>query len=414
MRIGVNLFMLQPHVGGIAHYVMSLLRAWPRFAEKDELVLYSFSHNDRMLRELPENARRREVRLNAQEEIPSCLDDIDVYFCPFGSLYPRPVRIPSVVTIVDIQERFFPGFFSNTDVASRLHHYDGSLCMADRAITISAFSRRTLEQVLHIPGHKIDVVHLCVDHLPEHDTAPDIMPREWDHRFVFFPANDWPHKNHSSLIHALALLKKQGVGAPCIMTGTQQNRWPDIQHNIERAGLKDDVQHLGQVNRAEMAWLFRHARVLAFPSLFEGFGIPVVEAMQCGLPVACSHATSLPEVAGKAALYFHPLKVPEIAKQLEQLLHNDDLRNECIQTGHEQQQQFSEEQLVKRHQDVFRHAQQQYTPLKYPVHYAWARWRRAFPRKRLPAAQRKRAQAMLHEQYGPDINTMLNALQDKV
>ncbi|NCC53112.1 MAG: glycosyltransferase family 1 protein [Spartobacteria bacterium] len=403
MRIGINLYMLQPHVGGIGNYVLSLLRAWPKFEPEDQLVPFSFAENDELLRELPDEARRHEIRLESQEQILDHADAFDVYFCPFGALYPRPIRKPAVTTLVDIQERFFPGFFKPADIASRLHHYDGSLLMSDQVVTISEFSRQSMIRVLKMPPAKLDVIHLCTDDLPEQMKRPD-LPANWDNAFMFFPANDWRHKNHDRLIDAIHLLKQRCVEVRCVLTGTQDTVYPSLAKKLDELNLHDTVRHLGRVSRPEMAWLFRNARMLVFPSLFEGFGIPLVEAMQCHLPIACSDIGSLPEVAGLAAVYFDPYEPGEMAEVIRHVWEDEKLRINLIAAGSKRSKLFTEQKLVEKHHAAFHKARGHYHPLKYPVNRLRERWRQAFPRQAIPARQLRRAAVMLHEHAATGIN----------
>ena len=403
MRIGINLYMLQSHVGGIGNYVLSLLRAWPEYETEDILIPFTFDVNDELLSELPAATRAHEIHLETQEQILNHRDKFDVYFCPFGALYPRPFNKPSVITLVDIQERFFPHFFKPADIASRLYHYDGSLLMSDQIITISEFSRQSMIRVLKVSPDKLDVIHLCTDELPNQTQRPPI-PEGWDHGFVFFPANDWAHKNHDRLITALHLLKQRGLNIRCVLTGTQNNIYPTLAKKIQELNLGNEFCHLGRVTRQEIAWLFHHARMLVFPSLFEGFGIPLVEAMECNLPIACSDTSSLPEVAGLAAIYFDPYQPREIAEVIEHIWEKEELRSKLIERGQKRCMLFSEQKLVEKHHAAFHKARSHYSPMTYQINRLTARWRRAFPRQKIPAQQLQRAAVMLHEHSATGIN----------
>jgi len=403
MRIGINLYMLQPHVGGIGNYVLSLLRAWPEYETVDTLIPFTFDVNDKLLSELPAQARTHEIRLETQEQILEHRDKFDVYFCPFGALYPRPVNKPAVITLVDIQERFFPGFFTQEVIASRLHHYDGSLSMSDQVITISEFSRQSMIRVLKMAPDKLDVIPLCTDELPTQTQRPAI-PEGWDHAFVFFPANDWAHKNHKRLIAAIHLLKQRGLNIRCVLTGTKNNIYPSLEREIQSQGLENKFCHLGRVTRSEMAWLFHHARMLVFPSLFEGFGIPLVEAMQCNLPIACSDTSSLPEVGGLAAVYFDPYLPEEIAEVIQHVWEDEALRSKLIEIGQKRCMLFSEQKLVEKHHIAFHKARSNYSPMTYQINRIADRWRNAFPRQKIPAQQLQRASVMLHEHSATGIN----------
>ena len=164
MRIGINLFHLLPENGGVAQYVLTLLQHWPRVFPQDQLVLFCFPRNAAALAAVPAVHERR--LLADQDEIPSALSGIDLFFCPFNALYPRPLPLPSVVTMVDLQERFFPEFFSPEDRRMRFQHYDWSVAMADQVVTISDFSKESLVRLLGAAPDRIARIHLCPAELP--------------------------------------------------------------------------------------------------------------------------------------------------------------------------------------------------------------------------------------------------------
>ena len=360
LNIGLNLYMLQPHVGGIANYAQTLLREWHACYPEDTLVPFTFDHNEELMSELPPSVRRAEIRVKVQEQILCHAGSLDVYFCPFGGLYPRPFPRPSVVTIVDMQERFFPEFFTEQELRNRLYHFDGSLNSADMVATISNFSRQSMLDILDAPPGKVRAIHLCPDALPAEDRRPE-LPQNWPADFAFYPAQDWPHKNHARLLEALSLLKnREGRRIPCVFTGGWQ-QGGRVEGLMKDKGLQGQAIHLGRVSRPELAWLYRHARLLVFPSLFEGFGIPIVEAMRSGLPIVCSGSSSLPEVAGDAAVYCDSTNAESIARILLRAWDSPSLREELQAAGKRRASLFSEENLVREHRLLFREAIRRFT-----------------------------------------------------
>lgn len=366
MRIGINLFLLQPHVGGIANYVMTLLREWPRLYPEDPLVLLTFEHNEPMLAELPGALRKKEIRLPHQDAILSRLDDFDVFFCPFGSLYPRPIPKPSVALVMDIQERFFPEFFDTAQLRARNYHYIWSLRMADRVVAISDFAKRTFISLVGIPHHRIDRVYLCADELPAEDQRPDLRVDK-DAPFAFYPANAWPHKNHRRLFASLRRLRDQGVLIPCVLSGAEMDGGPTLLDLATEQGLGDQVHILGRLTRREIAWLYRHAHLLINPSLFEGFGIPLVEAMTCGLPIACSGTTSLPEIGRDAAVYFNPENMQEMAEVIQQAWEDEKLRQRLVAAGQERVKVFTPQAAMQAQRASFEKALEVYSPARFQM-----------------------------------------------
>lgn len=379
MRIGIGLNLLAPDNGGVTNYVLTLLRNWPRYARGHTMVLFSFEHNEPLLATLPAEARQHEIRLRTQEEALEHFDKIDVYFCPFGTLWPRPVRKPSVLTFHDMQERFYPEFFTAKEHEERFFHYDWSLRMADAVIAISEFTREMAVKIVGASRRKFHVVHHVPDLLP----APQ-KPAAWNDEspmkpFVFYPANFWKHKNHVALIAAMARVKSQHESLSLVCTGSLLGRETEWAAAVRDAGVGDCVHHLGKVSRAEISWLYHHARALIFPSLFEGFGIPLLEAMQTECPIACGHNTSQPDVARAAALYFDAQKPESIAAAILRIAQDPALRTRVIAAGRERLRDFSARKQIDGHLAAFAAAIRRHTPLR-----AWFNERVRLPRSLQP------------------------------
>lgn len=397
MKIGINLFLMLPHVGGLTNYVMTFLRKWPAYFPEDRLILFTFPGNDELLAKLSSEIKTDEIRLTSQDDIYRHLDIFDILFCPFGSLAPRPIPKPSVITLVDIQERFYPDFFTQQDIINRLYHYNASLKMSDQVITISEFSKKSITRIIGIPEDKVHTIYLSADVLPANGKRPS-LPDEWGSKlpFIFYPANDWPHKNHLKLIETLSELKQSGLTVQCVLTGTQQDFYNDFKQKIDKNNMSDHVIHLRMVSREEIAWIYRHAFMLVFPSLFEGFGIPVVEAMASGCPVACSATTSLPEVGGNAAIYFDPMNRHDIADKIRTVFTDKALRDRMIHLGKEQHKQFNSERMVKQHRNIFEKAITNYKKYRYYKQKILDEpLARIFQRKSVPEAQRIKARELL-------------------
>jgi hypothetical protein len=152
----------------------------------------------------------------------------------------------------------------------------------------------------------------------------------------------WPHKNHAMLILALHRLRQTyGVKLPLVLTGDDLGQWPMLQELVSHFHLQGQVHHLGYVSAAELRSLYGRATMLVFPSLFEGFGLPLLEAMTLGCPVAASNSTSIPEVVGEAALLFDARAPDSIAEALHRLLSDEPMRHSLVASGREQAALFS-------------------------------------------------------------------------
>ena len=208
-----------------------------------------------------------------------------------------------VQTIHDVQHRDLPGLFSAQERAYRAIAYDRAARRADRVITISEFCKERVVDRLGVEPDRVTVAHLGVDTdlFSAHDG-----PRE---PFVLYPARVWPHKNHARLVAAVALLRERLPDVRLVLTGGGADALGPV---------PDWVEHRGRVSESDLRDLYRSAACLGFPSLYEGFGLPPLEAMASGCPVAASTSGSLPEVCGDAAVMFDPLDVPAIAAALHE------------------------------------------------------------------------------------------------
>jgi glycosyltransferase involved in cell wall biosynthesis len=214
-----------------------------------------------------------------------------------------PVSAPSAVTLHDLQHLDLPQLFSRGERAFRSQAYHRSARSARLVIVPSAFVRDRAVELLALDEARIRVIHHGIDHdrFSPGDEAPE--------PFLLYPARPWPHKNHARLYEAFALVRQTRPELRLVLTGGG--------HTGE---LPDGVEALGNVSIDELVSLYRRASALVFPSLYEGFGLPPLEAMACGCPVACSVAASLPEVCGDAARFFDPDDPDAIAAAVEDVL----------------------------------------------------------------------------------------------
>jgi glycosyltransferase involved in cell wall biosynthesis len=212
-------------------------------------------------------------------------------------MVPRVARPAAVTTIHDLQHELYPQFFSRAELAYRRAVYGWTAKRSRFLIAISEHARGTLLERYDLAPSRVRTIHLGIDH---GRFTPDDRQRE---PFLLYPANRWRHKNHERLFAAFARVRRERQDLRLVLTG----------QGHERAQLPSGVESRGHVSLDELVELYRSAACLVFPSLYEGFGLPPLEAMACGCPVAVSNATSLPEICGDAAEYFDPLSPEDIA-----------------------------------------------------------------------------------------------------
>ena len=240
---------------------------------------------------------------------------VDVIHHPFTVLTPPDIKLPSVLTFWDMQHEFFPEFFSRAERLKRQRLYRISAERATQIIVSATFTKECLISRYGIESEKVQVIYTGYGSEYRHVDNSELLVAicakyGLDRPFLFYPAATWPHKNHKRLLSALKLMRERyAFDGTLVLTGIAMQSHSDIQAEISRLGLTDSVKILGYLPAPELPVLYSCARLMVFPSLFEGFGIPLVEAMACGCPVVCSNTTSLPEVAGEAGLTFDPLDV---------------------------------------------------------------------------------------------------------
>jgi glycosyltransferase involved in cell wall biosynthesis len=266
----------------------------------------------------------------------------DLLHHPLTVPAPRP-RGPSVVTLHDVLHRELPTLFSRSERAFRRLAYERAARVATRVVTVSEHARGQIVERLGIAPQHVVAIHSGVDHKRFEPTGPAQSPA--DGPFVLYPANLWPHKNHARLVAALARVE----GVALVLTGAPSPRLAALQDQARREGV--ETRHLGYVD--DLASLYRGATALVFPSLAEGWGLPVVEAMACGCPVAASESGAVAEAAGGAALLFPPRDVAAMTAAIRRLTTDDRLREELRGRGLERTAELTWPVAAERHSEVY-------------------------------------------------------------
>ncbi len=326
-RVGVHLQALRPgEIGGLEDYVRHLLAAMAELEGELTFVLFGADYNAATL---PSGPGWELVVLTPADF--ASLDasrlagfDLDVWFCPLLVLEPASPGLPAVATLPDLQHEVFPELFSRKILEWRREHYLRTVRCAERVLTFSRYSKDQIVERLGADPHRVVITHL--DGSPGLDSAawpPSAALAAVRERyalpadFFYYPGASWPHKNHRMLFEALAQLRdRHGQRPSLVLTGAAVEDAVDLDALCRELGLEGQVKRLGYIPRDDVSALFALSRATVFPSLFEGFGIPVVEAMRAGSPVLCSTAASLPEVAGDAAVYFDPERPDELCRHL--------------------------------------------------------------------------------------------------
>jgi glycosyltransferase involved in cell wall biosynthesis len=241
--------------------------------------------------------------------------------------------VPSVYQPHDLQHLHLPDLFTPLQRRYREETYRRFADQAAMVLVMTEWGREDLVRSMGIDPKRVAVVPWApVAGLGGARPATPAIPDVPD-QFILYPAQTWAHKNHLRLLEALAVLRGRGERIDLVATGRQNEHYPAIKDRAIELGLADQVHFLGYVEPAVVDALYQRAAALVFPSLFEGWGLPVVEAFAYGVPVACSNVTVLPEVAAGAALLFDPIDVEGIAQAISKVLGDDALREELRRRG---------------------------------------------------------------------------------
>jgi glycosyltransferase involved in cell wall biosynthesis len=349
VRVGISLLTLAPgDLGGSETYARQLVRALGSVGKLDYAVFVPARAKDAAGGLPAVEVRESSVASRGPARIPAImfsafrsrkvrtnLDAVDVMHYALTVPVPR-TDVPTVVTLHDVQHRDLPDFFGPARRSFRRIAYDRATRSADAVVVTTEFVRGRALELLELEPERVHVIPHAINHTLFRQGEEKREP------FLLYPARAWPHKNHARLFEAFATLRKTRPQLRLILTGG----------GLERLGqLPDGVERWGVVPAAELASLYRRAACLVFPSLYEGFGLPPLEAMASGCPVAASNVAAIPEVCDGAAVLFDPLDPDSIA---EAILETDTRSQELRELGLARAAGFTWEETARRHEDVYR------------------------------------------------------------
>lgn len=266
----------------------------------------------------------------------------------FVSAHTLPLFVPTkaVVTIHDIGFEHFPRLYPFADKLYHRFAIQIIKLLADKIITVSNYSKKDIVDFYKLDKQKVEVVYNGYDRNKYKVLKADkslLNKYKIGSDFILFIGRLEEKKNTPRLIEAFGQFKKKNPNDThqLVLVGKPGFGFERVEANIKKYQLEKDVILTGWLGDNELPHLLNLAKAFVFPSLFEGFGIPVIEAMACGCPVLCSNTTSLPEAAGTAALMFDPTKNEEIVARLEQVLQNETVRESLREKGLRQAEHFS-------------------------------------------------------------------------
>ncbi|HHX42367.1 MAG TPA: glycosyltransferase family 4 protein [Chloroflexi bacterium] len=357
MRIGIDGRYIQDHFPGIGRYTYHLARNLAAVAPEDTFFLFIDPNAVNTRHDLSPFVEAPNVRLipatagtftvRQQTALPALARQhrLDLYHNPYY-LVPYAMPCPMVATLHDMIPMLYPEAVPGAVLPTAfLMAVRLTVLRARRIIVVSQSTCRDLLRVVPSADGKVVAVHNAVDDgfAPQSEGRVAEVRRRYglDARYLFYLGANKPHKNLVRLIEAWAMLPGEvRAGAELVVAGHEDERYQQVYEAVTRLGLCD-VRMLGAVRDEDLAPLYSGATGFIFPSLYEGFGLPVLEAMACGAPVACSFTSSLPEIVANAALTFDPHNEADIAAAMRTLLEDAELRRELSDAGRQRAARFT-------------------------------------------------------------------------
>jgi len=357
---------------GIGTYIRGLLHALAALDRSDDYILVALPDDEGAFAGLPPNFQTVVYRQTDAYSLnhlafPVFLHRLapSVVHIPLNQV-PLFMREPYVVTIHDMASLLF-GTGSGMRMQARRFLLRRGLLRAKRIMAVSEATRRDVHDALGIPADRIRLAYNAPN--PEFfrpapaGRARNILERyQIDYPFLLYAGNIRPQKNIPRLVEAFAVAREHLSRHPVyrdlhlIVIGDEISQYPSVRRAVIQSRVEKVVRFLGFVPFEALRVFFDSAALFVFPSLYEGFGLPPLEAMATGTPVVASNVSSLPEVLGDAALLVNPEKVFEIARAIQDALLDDDLRCELIAKGKAQAARYSWDRTARDVLEVYREA----------------------------------------------------------
>lgn len=355
MRIAINTLGPSKLKAGVGNYVVSLVQELSKIDDENEYTIFVNRDNEQFFKTnnkhfqiiiLPDYTRKKLLRIVWEQfRLPKLLKkmNIDLLHSP-GFVAPLKMSAKSVVTVHDMT------FFSHPECHTRFKRLyfqnmiPKSIASADAVIADSENTTQEICKYLHTPKEKITTVHLGVgEHFKQINRrkAKEYLKTKYhiNNRFILFVGTIEPRKNVQTLVDAFLQIKDPKL--KLVIVGNKGWNVAELFKVITESPIKEQIILPGYVTDEDLVKFYNAAEVFVYPSLYEGFGIPIIEAMACGCPVITSNVSSMPEVAGTAALLVDPNNANEIKNAVQKILKNKELRELLIKDGIKQAKKFS-------------------------------------------------------------------------
>ncbi len=361
MRIGIDTSIARINQAGSGVYAASLIEALQRIDSADTYCLFADSIQRQMWQRKTLRSRLQTIYHDLAWTHLWLLwrahqERIDLLHVP-SSVMPVHAPCPTVISILDTTVLQMPQNFNFWQRTYSRVFIPLSARRASRIVTISEQSKRDIVRCLHVVPEKVTVTYLAASPRFKPVSAQAVRSVRQRYRldsFILTVGTLEPRKNLSRLLEAYALLEETPY--QLVHAGPQGWLFDDVLAQVDRLGLRDKVRFLGYVPLDDLVGLYNAASVFVYPSLYEGFGIPILEAMGCGCPVITSNVSAIPEVAGDAAQLIDPYNVAELASAIRRVLDEPGLADTMREKGYAHDRLFSWERCAQETLDVYRRA----------------------------------------------------------
>ncbi len=374
MNIGITTFGSDGGRSGIGRYTVNLLQQLPQLENQTEYDLYAYKDeqtvfapdSDRVNPRLVSERLRSPVMNIAwhQTYLPGWCRRLkhDVLFLPAGNRrLPTYVPCPTVGTIHDFSSLHVANKYDSRRMFYIKHVLPFLARRLTHVLTVSESSKRDIVEYARVPPERVTVTPLAVDHrryrrnreMAERRIQTNLQLT--DPYFLYVSRIEHPGKNHIRLIEAFDQLKqKEGIPHQLVFAGSDWTGAEIVHEKASQSRFSEQIKFTGFVPDEDLLDLYACAELLVFPSLYEGFGLPILEAMASGIPVACAATSSIPEVAGDAANYFDPHDTDEMVDAIRKLIVEPEFRNQCIERGRKRCKRFTWKATAQKTLDVLR------------------------------------------------------------
>ncbi|WP_410508128.1 glycosyltransferase family 1 protein [Methanosarcina hadiensis] len=372
MKVGILADRLNRPRTGIGNYTYNLIKELDSIDPiQNEIFLINYELNDlfpNLNKIIVPNPLKNIIEksfyiwhLYLQSKLKKTNFGIDIIHSPENATPFLKIKPKKIITVHDITPFLFPGSFSSLTLFRYRLLFRRTLKTADKIISDSYNTKRDLINYFNVPDEKISVVHLGIDEkfrVLDVNTVDRIREKySLNYPFILYVGTLEPRKNIPTLIKAFCEIKNKNSIHKLVIAGKKGWKYKDIFNMIDELHLRDEIIFTDYVPYEDLPGLYNAADLFVYPSLYEGFGFPPLEAMACGCPVITSNSSSLPEVVGDAGLMFDPYNYLELKLKICDILTNSHLRDDLVKKGLKRVADFSwnkcSRETIKIYQEVY-------------------------------------------------------------